>query len=111
MSRDEAHHRAVGCRRAARAAPLPAARPTGGTSRPRPPLLTARTDPSAGAVSLRGHLDRLGAEALGRTVTALRRLGHRPVVVRLGSATVTDDAAAFLAELARRLPGDLEVLR
>ncbi|MGY1696623.1 MULTISPECIES: hypothetical protein [unclassified Geodermatophilus] len=54
----------------------------------------------------------MGAEALCRTVTALRQLGHRRVVVRLGSATLTDDARAILAGLARRSPaGEQLVLR
>jgi hypothetical protein len=46
----------------------------------------------------------VGAEALCRIVAALRALGHRQVVVRLGSATVADDARALLADLARGLP-------
>ncbi|SNS33810.1 hypothetical protein SAMN04488107_2271 [Geodermatophilus saharensis] len=52
----------------------------------------------------------MGAEALCRTVTALRRLGHRQVVVRLGSATVADDARALLDDLARRSPAGERLL-
>jgi hypothetical protein len=74
--------------------------------RPHPPLFTARTDPTAGVISTRGHLDRLGAEVLCRTVSALRQLGHRRIIVRLGTATVTEDAHALLTDLARRLGGD-----
>ena len=55
-----------------------------------------RTDRTAGTVRVRGHLDEVGAEALCRVVAALRRLGHRQVVVDLGSATVTDGARALL---------------
>ncbi len=80
--------------------------------RPQPPLFTARTDRTTGDIRTRGHLDRVGAEALCRTVTALRQLGHRQVVVRLGSATVADDARTLLADLARQLPaGDRLLLR
>jgi hypothetical protein len=73
---------------------------------------TARTDRTAGTVCLRGHLDRVGAEVLCGVVTALAELGHREVVVQLGSSTVADDALALLTDLARRMPaGDRLVLR
>lgn len=68
---------------------------------PLPPLCTLHTDRARNVVVVGGHLDRVGAEALVRTVAALGRLGHRRVVVRLGSATVADDARALLAD-----PGD-----
>ncbi len=75
-------------------------------------MSTARIDRTTGTVSIRGHLDRVGAEALCRVVTALGQLGHRQVVVQLGCSTATDDALALLAHLARRLPaGDRLVLR
>jgi hypothetical protein len=71
-----------------------------------------RTDRTTGTVCVRGSLDRVGAEALCRVVTALGQLGHRQVVVQLGSSTVTDDALALLAHLARRMPaGHRLVLR
>ncbi|WP_177225294.1 hypothetical protein [Geodermatophilus obscurus] len=45
-------------------------------------------------------------------MTALGQLGHRQVVVQLGSSTVADDALALLTDLARRMPaGDRLVLR
>jgi hypothetical protein len=82
----------------------PAARPTTAeVAPPRSPLFTARTDESAGVIRARGHLDRVGVDALSRTVTALRRLGHRLVVVQLGSVTIADDALGLLDDLAARM--------
>jgi hypothetical protein len=73
---------------------------------------TVRTDRDTGTLCVRGALDRVGAEALCRVVTALGQLGHREVVVQLGSSTVAPDALAVLTDLARRMPaGDRLVLR
>ncbi len=60
-------------------------------------MFTARTDRATGVIRTRGHLDGFAVEALCRVATALCDLGHRDVVVQLGSTTVSDDAAALLA--------------
>ena len=75
-------------------------------ARPQPPLFVARTDQVTGVIRIRGHLDRHGAEALCRIATALQTLGHREIVVQLGSATTADDVPALLADHARRLGAD-----
>ncbi|MGY1731778.1 hypothetical protein ACI798_09660 [Geodermatophilus sp. SYSU D01045] len=112
MSREEAHRRTAARRRRAPSGPPAIQREPEDGARPLPPLSTARTDRTTGVISVRGRLDRIGAEALCRTVTGLRRLGHRQVVVRLDTATVADDARALLADLARRMPaGERLVLR
>ncbi|MGY1738266.1 hypothetical protein [Geodermatophilus sp. SYSU D00684] len=112
MSREEAHRRTPARRRRTPSGPPAPQRAPGDDARPLPPLSTARTDRTTGVISVRGRLDRIGAEALCRTVTGLRRLGHRRVVVRLDSATVAHDARALLADLARRMPaGERLVLR
>ncbi len=111
MSREEAHRRDT-ARRPAATGPPGAGRPPEEEARPQPPVSTGRIDRTTGTVSISGHLDLVGAEALCRVVTALGQLGHRQVVVQLGCATITDDARALLAHLAGRLPaGDRLVLR
>lgn len=103
VSQEEAHRRP-----AAGGKQVPTGLPAGGQTtaeavEPQPPLFTARIDETAGVISTHGHLDLIGAEALCRTVTALQQLGHRQVVVRLGSATTADGAHALLANHARVL--------
>jgi len=66
-------------------------------------VFTAWIGAPGGAVRIRGHLDRLGAEALCRTVSALRQPGRRQIVLQLGSATADDDALAVLGDLASSL--------
>jgi hypothetical protein len=104
VSQEEAHRRtAASWERVATGQPV-AGRTTEEAVRPQPPLFTARTDRIAGAIRTRGHLDRIGAEALCRLVTALQQLGHRQIVVGLGSATVVDeDAEKLLTDHVRRL--------
>lgn len=106
MSQEAAHRRPAARPQRATTIPPAVGRTTGEPTEPQPPLFTARTDDIAGVISTRGHLDQIGAEALCRTVTALGRLGHRQVVVRLGSATMTDDARTLLADHARLLRAD-----
>jgi hypothetical protein len=106
VSREEAHRRPEGSRKRIPTGPAADGQTTEEVVRPRAPLFTARTDPTAGIICTRGHLDRVGAEVLCRTVTALQELGHRRIVVRLGAGTVADDARALLTDLARRLLTD-----
>jgi hypothetical protein len=69
-----------------------------------PPTFTCRVDRGHGTVRVRGHLDRVAAEALLGTVGALRRLGHRDVTLELAPGTTTDaDADAVLAGVTRRV--------
>ena len=97
MSREEAHGRNdPSGRRATGRTPEEAVQP-------QPPLFTARTDPTAGVIHARGHLDRVGAEVLCRVATALQQLGHREITVRLGASTTDADAYTRLAAHARRL--------
>lgn len=104
MSREEAHRR-TGARRR-RAPDRTASAPPEDVARPQPPLFTARTDEADGSIRTRGHVDRVSADVLCRVVTALQQLGHRHVQIRLGTATVDDDAHRLLVEHARRLRGD-----
>lgn len=106
MSQESAHRPPAARSKRASTVPPTAGRTTDEPARPQPPLFTARTDDIAGVICTRGHLDQIGAEALCRTVTALRQLGHRQVVVRLGSATITDDARTLLADHAGLLRAD-----
>jgi hypothetical protein len=95
VSREEAHRRAAAGRgRATTRTPEEA-------GRPQSPLFTARTDQTTGVIRTRGHLDRVGADALCLLVTALQQLGHRQITVQLGATTVADDAEALLAAHAR----------
>jgi hypothetical protein len=103
VSREEAHRRPAVSRKRPPTGPAAAGRTAEEAVRPRAPLFTARTDPTAGVICTRGHLDREGAEVLCRTVTALQQLGHRQIVVRLGPGTVADDVRALLTDLAARL--------
>lgn len=99
MSQEEAHRRPAAVRRS-----------TDEVVAPQRPLFTARTDESTGVIRASGSLDLVGAEALCRTVSALHRLGHRPVIVRLGSVTIADDAYAPLADLCRELSGSVHLV-
>jgi hypothetical protein len=69
-----------------------------------PPTFTAAVDRARGTIRVRGHLDRIGAEALLGTVGALRRLGHRHVTIALVPQASTDaDADVLLGGLTRRV--------
>ena len=105
MSQEEAHPRPT----AHTPGPVASSPAADADRLPRAPLFTARTDPTAGVLRTRGHLDAIGAEMLCRIVTALHRLGHAEVVVRLGSSTVDDDALVVLA--GRVGPGGVRLLR
>lgn len=110
MSQDAARQdrAAVPERPSGTAAPTPRRLPGGDPGERMPPLsplFTARTDLARGAVRTRGHLDRVGAECLCRTVRALQRLGHRDIAVQ-GPATVDEQAREVLAELRAQLSGE-----
>ena len=106
MSREEAHRRPEASGTRVTTEPLATGRAGDEPVGPQPPLFIARTDRTTGVIRTRGHLDRLGAEALCRIATALQTLGHREIVVQLGSATIADDVPALLADHARRLGAD-----
>ncbi|SFK97762.1 hypothetical protein [Geodermatophilus ruber] len=75
--------------------------------RPRAPLFTASIDEARAAVRVRGHLDRIGADMLCRSVEGLRSRGHRRLTVELRPpATVDPEAWELLAGLADRLAAD-----
>jgi hypothetical protein len=58
-----------------------------------PPTFTAAIDRGRGTIRVRGHLDRVAAEAVLASVGALRRLGHRQVTVVLAPGATADAGA------------------
>jgi anti-anti-sigma regulatory factor len=74
---------------------------------PQAPLYTASVNRAGGTITVGGHLDRVGADLLGGTVGALRRLGHRRIHVLLRpGATVDADGRGVLTALVQRMSAD-----
>lgn len=78
--------------------------PSGAAGAPLSPVFTTRTDHARGVVTVRGRLDRRGAELVSGLVEVLVERGHRTVTVDLSRTTGVDaGAAAALDALAGRL--------
>jgi hypothetical protein len=71
---------------------------------PGAPLFTARVNERYAVIRVRGHLDRLAAEDIARSVQRLYRDGHGGITLETRSgATADPEATALLADLIGRL--------